>query len=81
VVQNVETFNVPFHDGIILRHNGIDSVVINPLPRKENGQLDYSLLRLCHSAKDDTSVVDTNDMKEFCELVVAPIIRNEPPTI
>jgi hypothetical protein len=79
IFPNVETFNVPFHDGIILRHNGIDSVVINPLPRKENGQLDYSLLRLCHSTKDDVSVVDTNDMKDFCEQVVVPIIRNERP--
>jgi len=73
----LETFNVPFHDGIILRYHGIDSVVINPLPRKANGRLDYSLLRLCHSTKDDTSIVNTSDMKDFCEKVVVPIIQNE----
>jgi len=75
----VETFDVPFHDGIILRKHGVDSVVINPLPRKSNGELNYDLLRLCHSAKDNTSIVNTSDMKDFCEKVVVPIIRNEEP--
>ncbi len=77
----LETYNVPFHDGIILRHHGIDSVVINPLPRKSDGKLDYSLLRLCHSIKDDTSIVNTSDMKDFCEKVVVPIILNEQPNV
>jgi hypothetical protein len=75
----VDTLFTPFHDGIILRKYGIDSVVINPLPRLPNGKLDYKLLHLCHSTKDDMSIVNFNDMKEFCEEVVVPIIRNEQP--
>jgi hypothetical protein len=54
----VETLFTPFHDGIILRKYGVDSIVINPLPRLPDGKLDYKLLQLCHSTKDNMSIVN-----------------------
>jgi hypothetical protein len=59
------------------RRNGIDSVVINPIPpiNEKNVQwdkdtyLDFSLLYNCHS-RDTVETIDTMDMKEFVEDVV-----------
>jgi hypothetical protein len=78
IFPNLETYNTPFHDGIILRKNNIDSVVINPLPRLKTGALDYSLLHYCHSARDTISLANYDDMQDFCEKVVTSIIRNTP---
>lgn len=75
----VDVENTPFHDGIVLRRHGIDSVVINPCPRKEDGDLDMSILYYCHSAKDTIALANFDDMKDFCECVVVPIIRNTTP--
>jgi hypothetical protein len=75
----------PFNDSVIFRQNGIDSVVINPLPPLEEGKkssvkwdentyLDFSLLFNCHSSKDTLQTIDTNDMKQFVEEVVIKIL-------
>lgn len=75
----------PFNDSVIFRRNGIDSVVINPLPPLENGEksivkwdentyLDFELLFNCHSPKDTIQTIDINDMKEFVEEVVIKIL-------
>ena len=75
----VETHHTPFHDGIVLRSYGIDSIVINPLPRNKFGRLDYSILHYCHSSADTIDLANFNDMKDFCEEVVRPIITGEEP--
>jgi hypothetical protein len=75
----VETYNTPFHDGIVLRRFGIDSIVINPVPRKPSGFLDYSILSYCHTAKDTIEIANFEDMKDFSEEVVLPILKNEEP--
>lgn len=74
----------PFNDSVTFRINGIDSVVINPLPPVLEGKtnvkwddetyLDYSMLFNCHSAKDTVTTIDTADMKEFVEDVVLKIL-------
>ena len=75
----------PFNDSVIFRKNGIDSVVINPLPPVLKGKtnvkwddktyLDYSLLFNCHSSKDTIATIDPADMKEFVEEVVLKILK------
>jgi hypothetical protein len=74
----------PFNDSVTFRRNGIDSVVINPLPPVLEGKtnvkwddetyLDYSLLFHCHSTKDTVATIDPTDMKEFVEDVVLKIL-------
>ena len=75
----------PYNDSVTFRKNGIDSVVINPIPPLNEGQtssvkwddqtdLDFSMLRTCHSEKDTIDTIDINDMKEFVEGVVLKII-------
>jgi hypothetical protein len=74
----------PFNDSVTFRRNGIDSVVINPLPPVLEGKtnvkwddetyLDYSMLFHCHSTKDTVATIDTKDMKEFVEDVVLKIL-------
>jgi hypothetical protein len=72
---NVDTYRTPFHDGIILRRRGIDSLVINPLPRNPiTNELEYSLLHLCHSNDDRISLANYDDMYDFVTEVVTPII-------
>jgi hypothetical protein len=76
--------NTPYNDSVTLRKNGIDSVVINPLPPlttgtshvkwNENTYLDYSLLYNCHSTKDSIDSISVEDMKEFVEEVVIKIL-------
>lgn len=74
----------PFNDSVTFRRNGIDSVVINPLPPVLEGKtnvkwddetyLDYSMLFHCHSTKDTVDTIDPADMKEFVEDVVIKIL-------
>lgn len=77
-------FQTPFNDSVILRKNGIDSCVINPLPvanKKtyiqfdENTYLDHSLLYNCHTDKDTIGSISVDDMKEFVEEVVIKILK------
>jgi len=70
-----EIVNVPFNDSVIFRANGFDSIVINPLPRKKNGELDMSILFLCHSMKDSVDKISIEDMKVFTEEVLLPLVN------
>lgn len=83
---NCPIVDTPFNDSVILRKFGIDSTVINPLPRLEDGKvsqvkfsegvyLDFKLLFNCHSSKDTLSTISTDDMKEFVEEVVLKILN------
>ena len=77
--------STPFNDSVIFQRNGIDSVVINPLPPLENGKtssveyrgkyLDYDMLYHCHNSKDTVETIDPEDMKKFVEQVVLKIIE------
>jgi hypothetical protein len=77
--------NTPYNDSVTFRRNGIDSVVINPIPPLNEGKtscvkwndntyLDFSMLYNCHSSKDTIDTIDINDMKEFVEDVVLKIL-------
>jgi hypothetical protein len=76
--------NTPYNDSVTFRKNGIDSVVINPIPPLNEGKssvkwdndtyLDFSMLYNCHSSKDTIDTIDINDMKEFIEDVVLKIL-------
>jgi hypothetical protein len=74
----------PFNDSVIFREHGIDSVVINPLPvltegtslvKWKDSYLDYSMLYNCHSVRDTLDTISVEDMKEFVEEVLVPILR------
>ena len=77
-------FKTPFNDSVIFRKNGIDSVVINPLPPivgipsiiefSEGVTLDHSLLFNCHTPKDALETISTDDMKEFVEEILLNIV-------
>ena len=69
-----DVMRVPFNDSVIFRENGFDSLVINPLPRKDDGTLDTGPLWLCHSIKDSVDKISIEDMKEFTEEVLVPIV-------
>jgi len=73
----------PYNDSVTFRKNGIDSVVINPLPIinektkvkwDDETYLDYNMLYNCHSSKDTIETIDINDMKEFVEEVLVKIL-------
>jgi hypothetical protein len=75
--------STPFNDSVIFRKNGIDSVVINPLPILEEGTspvkwgesyLDYDMLFNCHTKKDTLDTISTEDMQRFVERVIIPIV-------
>jgi hypothetical protein len=77
--------NTPYNDSVTFRRNGIDSVVINPIPAlnevktssvkwDDNTYLDFSMLYNCHSYRDTIDTIDINDMKEFVEDVVLKIL-------
>lgn len=76
--------NTPYNDSVTFRKNGIDSVVINPIPPLNEGissvkwnddtYLDFSMLYNCHSSKDTIDTIDINDMKDFVEDVVLKIL-------
>jgi hypothetical protein len=70
---------------VTFRKNGIDSVVINPIPPLNEGEtscvkwdhktyLDFSMLRNCHSERDTIDTINVNDMQEFVEEVILKII-------
>ena len=81
----------PFNDSVIFRKNGIDSVVINPLPPlreatdedKKNPNnviykgmlLDFKLLYNCHTPKDTIDTISTDDMKDFVEKILMKILE------
>jgi len=74
--------STPFNDSVILRANGIDSCVINPLPILTNGEsrvkwggeyLDWSLLYNCHSDRDSIDTIRVEDMQKFVEGVLLEI--------
>jgi hypothetical protein len=77
--------NTPYNDSVTFRRNGIDSVVINPIPPLNEGKtsqvkwddntyLDFSMLYNCHSYRDTIDTIDINDMKEFVEDVILKIL-------
>jgi hypothetical protein len=83
---NAPKVSVPFNDSVIFRQNGIDSIVINPLPlvKGENcmsrveylgEKLDYSILYRCHSIKDSVDRISIGDMQDFVEKVVLKILE------
>lgn len=83
---NCPIVRTPFNDSVIFRRNGIDSVVINPIPPlppgkqspvkwDDNTYLDFSLLYNCHSPKDTLETIDVSDMREFVEEVVIKILK------
>lgn len=76
----------PYNDSVTFRKNGIDSVVINPLPPLHNNKvsnvkwddntyLDYNILFNCHTERDTIDTIDINDMKEFVEEVLIKILE------
>lgn len=69
-----DIIRVPFNDSVIFRKYGFDSIVINPLPRLEDGRLDLSVLRVCHSIHDSVDKISIDDMKKFTEEVLLPIV-------
>ena len=76
--------STPYNDSVTFRKNGIDSVVINPIPPlnevkssvkwDNDTYLDFSMLYNCHSSKDTIDTIDINDMKDFVEDVVLKIL-------
>lgn len=70
---NCPIYNVPFNDSWIFRRNGIDSIVINPLPLVD-GELDMKMLYNCHTLRDSVDTIDPADMQAFVERVVVPIL-------
>jgi hypothetical protein len=76
--HGAETVDVPFNDSVTLRRHGIDSVVINPLPKDKHGEFELWRLRRCHTAKDTLDEVSFVDMQEFVESVLLPIVDGWP---
>jgi hypothetical protein len=75
--------STPFNDSVIFRRNGIDSVVINPLPILDEGTspvkwgesyLDYDMLFNCHTKRDTLDTISIEDMQRFVEGVIIPIV-------
>jgi hypothetical protein len=75
--------STPFNDSVIFRKNGIDSVVINPLPILEEGTspvkwgesyLDYDMLFNCHTKRDTLDTISIEGMQKFVEGVIIPIV-------
>jgi hypothetical protein len=86
-IFNCPIIKTPFNDSVIFRRNGIDSCVINPLPPTDNIEespvkweegvyLDFKLLFNCHTPKDTLDTISVEDMKEFTENIVIPILKN-----
>lgn len=81
----------PFNDSVIFQKNGIDSVVINPIPPIREATeddlkdkynviykgmvLDFKMLYNCHSPKDTIDTISPDDMKEFVEKVLIKILE------
>jgi hypothetical protein len=66
-------YSTPFNDSVRFRGAGLDSLVINPLPRLENDALDWSPLSRCHSTADSLDGISVEDMQSFVERVLLPI--------
>jgi len=79
--HGAETVDVPFNDSVVMRRHGIDSCVINPLPKDEHGEFELWRLRRCHSLKDTFAEVSTLEMREFVEQVLVPIVDRWPKRI
>lgn len=82
-IFNCPHYDTPYNDSVTLRNNGIDSVVINPLPILKEGKssinykgnyLDHSILYNCHTEKDTLKEIRTSDMKDFVEKVLLKIV-------
>jgi hypothetical protein len=82
-IFNCPIVSTPFNDSVIFRKNGIDSVVINPLPILDEGispvmwgesYLDYDMLFNCHTKKDTLDTISIEDMQKFVEGVIIPIV-------
>jgi hypothetical protein len=86
---NCPVISTPYNDSVTIKSNGIDSVVINPVPPLKNGKkskvewieedgtityLDYSMVYNCHSDKDNVNSIDPKDMQEFVEQVAMKIL-------
>lgn len=76
--HRAEAVNVPFNDSVVMRKYGIDSVVINPLPKDEHGEFELWRLYHCHTEKDTLAEVSFGDMQEFVESVLLPIVDGWP---
>jgi len=70
-------YSTPFNDSVRFRGAGLDSLVINPLPRLENGELDWSTLSRCHSVTDSIDRISVEDMQSFVESVLLPIFDEQ----
>jgi len=75
--------STPYNDSVTFRKNGIDSVVINPLPPVLEGKsnisyrgefLDYKILYRCHGKEDTIDNIDIVDMKNFVDKVLLKIV-------
>lgn len=66
---------VPFHDGMILRELGIDSLVINPLPLDRQGKMDLSIIGYCHTSKDTIKLANYDEMHIFVNEIVTSLIQ------
>lgn len=82
---NPPSMRTPGNDCIPLISMGIDTAVINPLPilsegksilENENGFLDIKMLGKCHSQTDDLDNISIEDMKNFVEMILIPIISD-----
>ena len=82
-IFNCPIVSTPFNDAVIFREHGIDSVVINPLPilnegtspvMWEDSYLDYDMLFNCHTKRDTLDTISIEDMQEFVEGVIIPIV-------
>lgn len=81
---NCPVYRTPYNDSVTFRKNGIDSVVINPLPILKEGKssikykgnyLNERIIYNCHSNKDSLETINVNDMKTFVENVLYKIIK------
>lgn len=83
-LYNCPIASTPFNDSVVFRRYGIDSCVINPLPRQinesrslsENILLDWNYLYHCHQIKDSLETIDVVDMKNFVEKILFNIINS-----
>lgn len=82
-------FRTPFNDSVVFIQNGIDSVVINPLPPMPDPdydcptgisiyhgdvRLDHPLLFNCHRMEDSLDTIDPKDMEIFVNEVLLKIV-------
>ncbi len=81
---NCPIFRTPYNDSVTIRKNGIDSVVINPLPIDLDGvsnlvhngvPLNTKILFNCHTPKDTVDKISIEDMKVFTEEVLYEILK------